>query len=74
MTKERFLELDSLLNRECHKYDDDCNTCPHKADCDEYSHTEYNSYNDICYSCKKWFDGCKDTTNPVWTGCVYREV
>lgn len=37
MTKERFIELEDLLNRECFKYDKDCNTCPyHGKECKEY--------------------------------------
>lgn len=76
MTKERLIELDDLLNRECFKYDKDCNTCPyHGKECKEYEvETEYSQYNDICYHCKKWLNGCEGTTNRTWTGCAYREV
>lgn len=36
MTKERFLELEDLLTKNCHKYEKDCTTCPYKKECDEY--------------------------------------
>lgn len=37
MTEERFLEIEDLLTRNCHKYDEDCNTCPYEKECEEYS-------------------------------------
>lgn len=74
MTKERFLELESLLTMNCHKYESDCTTCPYRKECEEYGHAEFASYNSICYRCKKWLNGCEGTKNQVWTGCVYREV
>ena len=72
MTKEDFIELEDLLNRECFKYDKDCNTCPyHGKECKEYEEEhEYSQYNEICYHCKKWLNGCEGTTNKTWTGCV----
>lgn len=74
MTKERFLELEKLLTRNCHKYKKDCTTCPHRKECEEYGKaTEYNRYNSICYNCKKWLNGCDGTTNTVYTGCIHRE-
>lgn len=36
MKKERFLELEKLLERECIKYENDCHTCPYKKECEEY--------------------------------------
>ncbi len=54
MTKERFLELESLLTMNCHKYESDCTTCPYRKECEEYGHAELASYNSICYRCKKW--------------------
>ena len=75
MTKERFVELFKLLNRECRKYDDDCSTCPYSAECDEYSHCgDLDEYNDMCHECKKWIDECPGTKCQTWTGCIYREV
>lgn len=76
MTKERFIELEDLLNRECFKYDKDCTTCPyHGKECKEYEEEhEHSQYNDICYHCKKWLNGCEGTTNRTYTGCVYREI
>lgn len=75
MTKQRFVELFKLLNRECRKYDDDCSTCPYSAECDEYSHCgDLDEYNDMCHDCKKWMNGCEGTTNRIYTGCIYREI
>lgn len=74
MTKERFLELENLLTRNCYKYEKDCSACPCKKECKEYTHAEFASYNSICYHCKKWLNGCEGTTNRTWTGCVYWEV
>lgn len=34
--KERLKELEELLNKNCEKYEDDCTTCPHRAECEEY--------------------------------------
>lgn len=34
--KERFIELEDLLTRECGKYEDDCTTCPYRKECEEY--------------------------------------
>lgn len=31
--------------------------------------------NGICPACKRYQEGeCPGTTNPVWTGCVYRKT
>lgn len=35
--KERLKELEQKLEKECGKYENDCTTCPHKAECDEYA-------------------------------------
>lgn len=32
----RFDFLENLLEPECRKYEDDCDTCPFKKECDEY--------------------------------------
>lgn len=34
--KERFIELEDLLTRECGKYENDCTTCPYRKECEEY--------------------------------------
>lgn len=34
--KERFIELEDLLTRECGKYEKDCTTCPYRKECEEY--------------------------------------
>lgn len=31
--------------------------------------------NGICTACKRLQEGeCPGTTNPIWTGCIYRKV
>lgn len=31
--------------------------------------------NGICPACKRYQEGeCPGTTNPVWTGCIYRKI
>lgn len=34
--KERFIELEDLLTRECGKYEKDCTTCQYIKECEEY--------------------------------------
>lgn len=29
-------QLETLLNKECPKYETNCNTCPYSNECDEY--------------------------------------
>lgn len=73
--KERFLYLDNLLMAECHKYENDCATCPYDKECNEYAnYIELGAYNSICYRCKKWLGECPGTKCQTWTGCIYREV
>lgn len=33
----RYEELEALLEIECPKYDTNCNTCPFRKECDEFS-------------------------------------
>jgi hypothetical protein len=33
---ERIKEIESILNVECGKYEDDCGKCPRQAECEEY--------------------------------------
>lgn len=33
---ERIIELEKLLNTNCHKYDTDCAMCPYREECYEY--------------------------------------
>ena len=74
MEKEKFLKIYEVLARNCHKYENDCNSCPFSKECDEYAHSEFSHVNSICHKCKKWLNGCAGTENDVYTGCVYREV
>jgi len=31
--------------------------------------------NGICPACKRYQEGeCPGTTNPIWTGCIYRKI
>ena len=32
-----------------------------------------NKLNVMCYNCKNLNNDCKGSTNPVWTGCIYKE-
>lgn len=34
--KERFVELENLLTKECEKYEKDCAACPYAKECEEY--------------------------------------
>lgn len=34
---ERVKEIETLLERECPKYENNCNTCPYSKECDEYA-------------------------------------
>lgn len=37
--------------------------------------TKQKQLNGICPACKRYQEGeCPGTTNPIWTGCVYRKV
>lgn len=33
---ERLLELEMILNKECSKYENDCNKCLYNKECQEY--------------------------------------
>lgn len=35
--KERLAELETILNEECGKYENNCGKCPHCTECEEYS-------------------------------------
>lgn len=35
-TKERFVELENLLTKECEKYEKDYAACPYAKECEEY--------------------------------------
>ena len=37
MENKRFAELETLLNAECGKYENDCTKCPYQKECEEYS-------------------------------------
>lgn len=71
---ERFKELESLLTRECGKYEKDCTTCPYQKECGEYGDSELINYNSMCIRCKKFLNGCPGETSKVFTGCVRREI
>lgn len=35
--KERFAELENILETECPKHENDCTTCPYAKQCEEYA-------------------------------------
>ena len=41
----------------------------------EQDNEKQGKLNSICPDCKRYQSGeCPGTTNPVWTGCIYRKV
>lgn len=69
----RLEELENMLERECPKYDEDCTTCPHSKECNEYSHLAM-GYNSMCYKCQRFQNGCAGEKNNIFTGCTFRKV
>lgn len=37
--KRTIKELEKILTEVCNQYENDCNKCPRKKECDEYSHS-----------------------------------
>ena len=70
--KTRKQELETLLEKECPKYEKDCTSCPYDKECNELERLI--NLNSICRTCKKLGGECTGTANKVYTGCVYREV
>lgn len=69
----RLEELENMLESECPKYNEDCTTCPHSEECNEYSHLAM-GYNSMCYKCQQFQNGCAGEKNNIFTGCTFRKV
>lgn len=35
--------------------------------------TDNQTYNSMCYNCKKFLNGCRGEKNKIYSGCVYKE-
>lgn len=65
---DRIQELEKILNVECPKYENDCNSCPYNEQCNEYARLNRPEY---YITFDKYFGYCvKGNNKIVFTGSI----